>query len=60
MPWIYGYLETFFSPTKSDDEVWQFKDKSSILIVDRLIVSFEITIKIFYYCPKDGTSIFQT
>lgn len=48
MPWIYGYLETFFSPTKSDDEVWQFKDKSSILIhvVDRLIVSFEITIKI--------------
>lgn len=29
-----------------DDEVWQFKDKSSILIVDRLIVSFEITIKI--------------
>lgn len=46
MPWIYGYLETFISPTKSDDEVWQFKDKSSILIVDRLIVSFEITIKI--------------
>lgn len=42
--WI--YLETFFSPTKSDDEVWKFKDKSSILIVDRLIVSFEITIKI--------------
>lgn len=59
MPWIYGYLETFFSPTKSDDEIWQFKDKSSILIVDRLIVSLKLQLK-YYYCPKDGTSIFQT